>query len=146
MEILNQKKEQAMQNWFFWNFFFLSEIIRSNVTPLKSVLTWSKINAQWFSFLQFHLCFEYYLRILLFVEQFVIPLETQATTSSTYADHVASRTVDGDIDQDISRCSHTNDLAHISEAWLRISLGKVYSIKSVKLWYSKYDMCIKMCA
>ena len=85
-------------------------------------------------------------KILLFVEQFVIPRETQGTTSSTYADIVASRTVDGDFDQNIWHCSHTNDLATIKEAWLRITLERVYSIKSVKFWYSKYDLCINMCA
>ncbi|XP_078330009.1 receptor-type tyrosine-protein phosphatase gamma-like [Crassostrea virginica] len=84
--------------------------------------------------------YTFFLQFLLFAsvhmyKQFVKPPETQATTSSTYGDYVASRAVDGDPNQHISLCSHTNDLANIKEAWLRISLDRVYSIKSVKFWY-----------
>lgn len=62
---------------------------------------------------------------------------TIATSSSTYKNFDASRAVDKHISQDISHCSHTDDLCHIKEAWLRIDLRKVYSIESVKFWYRK---------
>lgn len=44
---------------------------------------------------------------------------------------MASRTVDGNTD---TSCSHTDVRSNITEAWLRIDLGRVYSVKSVKLW------------
>lgn len=50
-----------------------------------------------------------------------------------YGDYVASRTVDGNTDQNVSSCSHTYVSSDITEAWLRIDLGRVYSVKSVKL-------------
>lgn len=60
---------------------------------------------------------------------------TIATSSTTYRGYVASRTIDGNIDQKDTSCSHTDDQSSITEAWLRIDLGRVYSVKSVKLWY-----------
>ena len=59
---------------------------------------------------------------------------TTATSSSTYTNYIASRAVDGDVSQDVSRCSHTDDKRGIKEAWLRVDLKKKYSIKSVKFW------------
>lgn len=69
--------------------------------------------------------------------------ETIAVGSSTYGNYVASRAVDGNTDQDVSRCFHSDDRKDIKEAWLRIDLGGVYSVKSVKFWYrgdSKYHL------
>uniref|UniRef100_A0A8W8NUH6 protein-tyrosine-phosphatase n=2 Tax=Magallana gigas TaxID=29159 RepID=A0A8W8NUH6_MAGGI len=60
---------------------------------------------------------------------------TQAVSSSTYGSYVASRTVDGNTDQNVTSCSHTGDWGNITEAWLRIDLGRDYSVKSVKFWY-----------
>ncbi|XP_065938287.1 protein draper-like [Magallana gigas] len=60
---------------------------------------------------------------------------TIAVSSSTYPSYVASRTVDGNTDQNHTSCSHTDARSYITEAWLRIDLGTVYSVKSVKLWY-----------
>lgn len=68
--------------------------------------------------------------------------KTIAVGSSTYKNYVASRAVDGNTDQNVTSCSHTHNLGSITEAWLRIDLGTVYSVKSVKFWYrgdSKYQ-------
>lgn len=76
-----------------------------------------------------------------FLAQFV-NTNTQAVSSSTYPGYVSSRTVDGDIDQNHTSCSHTDNLGSITEAWLRIDLGTMYSVKSVRFWYrgdSKYQ-------
>ena len=67
--------------------------------------------------------------------QLVEPGNKTATSSSTYTNYIASRTVDGDVSQDVSRCSHTDDRYGIKEAWLLVDLKKKYSIKSVKFWY-----------
>nr|XP_022311511.1 multiple epidermal growth factor-like domains protein 10 isoform X2 [Crassostrea virginica] len=67
--------------------------------------------------------------------QFVEPGYTTATSSSTYANYIASRTVDGDVSQQISRCLHTDSKTDINKAWLRVDLMKTISIKSVKFWY-----------
>lgn len=66
-----------------------------------------------------------------------------AVSSSTYRDYVASRTVDGNTNQNHKNCSHTDVRNNITQAWLRIDLGRVYSVKSVKLWNrgdSKYHL------
>ncbi|XP_065938298.1 uncharacterized protein [Magallana gigas] len=60
---------------------------------------------------------------------------TIAVSSTTFPSYVASRTVDGNTDQNVTSCSHTGVRSSITEAWLRIDLGTVYSVKSVKLWY-----------
>ena len=60
---------------------------------------------------------------------------TIANSSSTYTGYPASRAVDGNVSQHVSRCSHTNDRYGIKEAWLRVDLMKTFSIKSVKIWY-----------
>lgn len=76
-----------------------------------------------------------------FLAQFV-NTNTKAVSSSTYPDYVASRAVDGNTDQNVTSCSHTHNWGSITEAWLRIDLGTVYSVKSVKFWYrgdSKYQ-------
>lgn len=68
--------------------------------------------------------------------QLVSP-KTVAVGSSTYRGYVSSRAVDGNTDQDVSRCFHSDDRRDIKEAWLRIDLGGVYSVKSVKFWYRR---------
>lgn len=64
----------------------------------------------------------------------LVPQKTIAVGSSTYQDYVASRAVDGNTGQDASRCFHSDNRRDITEAWLRIDLGGVYSVKSVKFW------------
>lgn len=67
--------------------------------------------------------------------------ETIAVGSSTYDGYVALQAVDGDFSQNVSRCFHSGVDSSITVAWLRIDLGGVYSVKSVKFWYrgdSKY--------
>ena len=65
----------------------------------------------------------------------VEPEKTTVNLSSTYLNYSASRAVDGDVTQTISRCSHTDANSNIKEAWLRVDLKNTYSIKSVKFWY-----------
>nr|XP_022311825.1 receptor-type tyrosine-protein phosphatase epsilon-like isoform X1 [Crassostrea virginica] len=67
--------------------------------------------------------------------QLVEPGYTTANSSSTYTNYIASRAVDGNVSQNVSRCSHTDDKRGIKEAWLRVDLKKTFSIKSVKFWY-----------
>nr|XP_034319766.1 uncharacterized protein LOC105348378 isoform X2 [Crassostrea gigas] len=61
--------------------------------------------------------------------------ETIASSSSTYHNHFAPKTVDGSFDQNLSNCLHTDVNRQYRDAWLRIDLRKVYSVKSVKFWY-----------
>uniref|UniRef100_K1QG63 protein-tyrosine-phosphatase n=1 Tax=Magallana gigas TaxID=29159 RepID=K1QG63_MAGGI len=65
----------------------------------------------------------------------LVPPKTIAVGSSTYGNYVASLAVDGNTDQDVSRCFHSDVRTDIKEAWLRIDLGGVHSVKSVKFWY-----------
>ncbi|XP_078341808.1 uncharacterized protein LOC111106877 isoform X2 [Crassostrea virginica] len=55
-------------------------------------------------------------------------------SSSTYHGYPASRTVDGNLNQSTSFCSHT-DYYEITEAWLRIDLQKIFNIAVIKIWY-----------
>ena len=71
---------------------------------------------------------------LYFSVQLVEPGYSTATSSSTYTNYIASRAVDGDVSQAVSRCSHTDSRFDITEAWLHVDLKKKYSIKSVKFW------------
>nr|XP_034321632.1 receptor-type tyrosine-protein phosphatase epsilon-like [Crassostrea gigas] len=74
--------------------------------------------------------------IFYFISFFIAKgLAYTAESSSTYLNYVASRTVDGNTDQNVTSCSHTSDLSSITEAWIRVDLGRVYSLKSVKFWY-----------
>ena len=65
----------------------------------------------------------------------VEPGKTTVNISSIFENYSASRAVDGDVNQTISRCSHTDATCTIKEAWLRVDLKNTYSIKSVKFWY-----------
>lgn len=80
--------------------------------------------------------------------QFVDPGTTQADSSKTHVSKIdnkqypywPNRTVDGNVSQNILACLHTA-VSGVTEAWLRIDLQTVKSIKSVKFWYrndSKY--------
>lgn len=60
---------------------------------------------------------------------------TTVGSSSVYRSNKASLANDGDFSQNIQRCSHTDDKPNIKEAWLRLDLGDVFSMKSVKFWY-----------
>ncbi|XP_078327529.1 uncharacterized protein LOC111116790 [Crassostrea virginica] len=73
----------------------------------------------------------------------VEPEKTTVNLSSTYLNYSASRAVDGDVTQTISRCSHTDANSNIKEAWLRVDLKNTYSIKSVKFWYRNDDQNTK---
>lgn len=79
--------------------------------------------------------------------QFVNPGVTQADSSpihdseGTYP-YWPNRTVDGNFTQTIRACLHTA-VSGVTEAWLRIDLQYVRSIKSVKFYYrndSKYNI------
>lgn len=61
--------------------------------------------------------------------------KTIAVGSSTYSEYFALQAVDGNTNQSVSRCFHSDDRGDITEAWLRIDLGEVYGVKSVKFWY-----------
>ncbi|XP_062597090.1 multiple epidermal growth factor-like domains protein 10 [Saccostrea cucullata] len=74
-------------------------------------------------------------RRVLTYQQLVVPGETTASSSTVYQNFYPSRTVDGDFSQAIGSCSHTGTDPAIREAWLRVDLGSVYSLKFVKLWY-----------
>lgn len=75
--------------------------------------------------------------------QFVVPGVTEADSSPVHVSIIDSvpypywpnRTVDGNFSQNIRACLHTAALTSISEAWLRIDLKTVRSIKYVKFWY-----------
>lgn len=77
-----------------------------------------------------------------FPVQFVTPGTTEADSSSVHVSQLSSgpypywpnRTVDGNSSQKIKSCLHTAD-SGVTEAWLRIDLQTVRSIKSVKFWY-----------
>lgn len=75
---------------------------------------------------------------LFLTDQFVRKGTTVATNSSQLGTYKASRAVDENFNQHIINCSHTSANCNIKEAWLRINLRKVYSIKSVKFWDSMY--------
>eukprot|EP00105_Crassostrea_gigas_P019607 XP_011438156.1 PREDICTED: multiple epidermal growth factor-like domains protein 11 [Crassostrea gigas] len=74
--------------------------------------------------------------------QFIVPGVTEADSSKTHVSIIHSkpypywpnRTVDGNFSQKIKSCLHTAD-SGVTEAWLRIDLQTVRSIKSVKFWY-----------
>ena len=72
------------------------------------------------------------------VDQLVVPNVTIATLSALHKNYIASRAVDGVFLQNITFCSHTDDAAGITEAWVRIDLLGIYSIKYVKFYYRKY--------
>ena len=74
--------------------------------------------------------------LCVFIGQLVIPGETQAAASSLLsAPYFPKNTVDGETRQEIAYCMHTKNEGSITEAWLRINLLDVYSIKQVKFWY-----------
>nr|XP_022311323.1 platelet endothelial aggregation receptor 1-like [Crassostrea virginica] len=68
---------------------------------------------------------------------------TEAVSSTTHSHHKASFAVDGDFSQKVEICSHTAIEHGIREAWLRIDLRDIYSIKSVKFWY-RDDMIVRL--
>lgn len=82
--------------------------------------------------------------------QFVVPGVTKADSSEFHISQLnpgtypywPNRTVDGNFSQTIKACLHTADKKGIREAWLRIDLETVKSVKSIKFWYradSKYS-------
>ena len=76
------------------------------------------------------------LSLFFLIDQLVIPDKTQAESSSVYGhSYFPNNTVDGDPQQSIAHCAHTKNEKPITEAWLRINLLKVYSIKEIKFWY-----------
>ncbi|XP_062603233.1 multiple epidermal growth factor-like domains protein 10 [Saccostrea cucullata] len=67
-------------------------------------------------------------------EQLIKPGMTVATSSSVGWGGFANKTVDGNYSQNnYTYCMHT-EKGH-REAWLKIDLGDVYNLKSVKIWY-----------
>lgn len=93
-------------------------------------------------------------RILFIITvQFVNPGVTHADSSPTHVSLFPSgpypywpnRTVDGNFSQNVRTCLITA-VSGVTEAWLRIDVQTVRSIKSVKFWYrndSKYESFIK---
>lgn len=84
---------------------------------------------------------------LIITVQFVVPGVTQTDSSPIFSsgtyNYWPNRTVDGNFSQSIRACLHTAAQTSISEAWLRIDLQTVKSMKSVKFWYrndSKYHI------
>lgn len=77
---------------------------------------------------------------LFLTDQFVSKRNTLATSSSQFGTFKAQYAVDENFTQNIIYCSHTSNERNIKEAWLRINLRKVYSIKSVKFWYRTDSM------
>nr|XP_022311328.1 protein draper-like isoform X2 [Crassostrea virginica] len=74
---------------------------------------------------------------------------TTVESSSTYRLNNASFAIDGDFSQVIRRCAHTDVKRDIQEAWLRLDLGEIYSVKTVKFWYrndrgSNYQNTIRL--
>ena len=77
--------------------------------------------------------------------QLVEPGYASATSSSVHGNFLASSTIDGNTNQNISNCSHTD--TGKPKAWLRVDLHKNFNIQSVKFWYrndSAYFICIKL--
>lgn len=78
--------------------------------------------------------------------QFVDPGVTEADSSPIHNSggvypYWPNRTVDGNFSQNIRACLHTA-VSGVTEAWLRIDLQTVRSIKSVKFWYRNDSKCI----
>lgn len=79
--------------------------------------------------------------------QFVNPGETQADSSPIHVSggtypYWPNRTVDGNFSQNVRACLVTA-VSGVTEAWLRIDLQYVRSIKSVKFYYrndSEYNI------
>lgn len=79
--------------------------------------------------------------------QFVNPGETQADSSPIHVSggtypYWPNRTVDGNFSQNVRACLVTA-VSSVTEAWLRIDLQYVRSIKSVKFYYrndSEYNI------
>lgn len=70
-------------------------------------------------------------------EQLVISKQTKVQSSSVYNTSTYSASADKTIDkqrgQNFKDCMHTD--VGMTEAWLRIDLGRIYNLKSVKIWY-----------
>lgn len=78
------------------------------------------------------------------IVQFVVPGVTQADSSPIHNSggvypYWPNRTVDGNLSQNIKTCLHTA-YSNVTEAWLRIDLQTVRSIKIVKFWYRNDSM------
>ncbi|XP_056003473.1 multiple epidermal growth factor-like domains protein 10 [Ostrea edulis] len=71
-------------------------------------------------------------------DQLVRPGVTEAVSSSVGWGGYPNKTVDGDRRQrPYTYCMHT--AGGKTEAWLRVDLGGIYNLKSVKLWYRNTD-------
>nr|XP_034320549.1 multiple epidermal growth factor-like domains protein 10 isoform X2 [Crassostrea gigas] len=70
--------------------------------------------------------------------QFVVPGVTQTDSSPIFSsgtyNYWPNRTVDGNFSQSHQACLHTA-IIDVSEAWLRVDLQTVRSVKFVKFWY-----------
>lgn len=80
--------------------------------------------------------------VFIMTVQFVVPGEAEADSSPVHVSSIDSvqypywsnKTVDGNFSQKILACLHTA-VSRVTEAWLRIGLQTVKSIKCVKFWY-----------
>ncbi|XP_062613211.1 multiple epidermal growth factor-like domains protein 11 [Saccostrea cucullata] len=70
-------------------------------------------------------------------DQLVFTNKTEVSSSSTYEDKdsrgSADKTIDKNVNQIYNNCMHT--ATGKKEAWLRLDLGDIYNLKSVKIWY-----------
>lgn len=87
---------------------------------------------------------------LIITVQFVVPGVTQTDSSPIFSSgthkYWSNRTVDGNFSQSHQACLHTA-ITDVSEAWLRVDLQAVRSVKFVKFWYrndSMYDILINI--
>lgn len=61
------------------------------------------------------------------------------TQSTTYDSHYASRTNDGNVNQNENDCAHTG-INQSGPAWVQVDLKAEYSIKTVKIFYRDQSM------
>lgn len=82
--------------------------------------------------------------ILIITVQFVVPGVTQADSSPVFNSgtyqYWSNRTVDGNFGQNHQACLHTA-VSDVTEAWLRVDLQAVRSVKFVKFWYRNDSKC-----
>lgn len=82
--------------------------------------------------------------LLIITVQFVVSGVTQTGSSPIFSsgtyNYWPNRTVDGNFSQSHQACLHTA-IIDVSEAWLRVDLQAVRSVKFVKFWYRNDSMC-----
>ncbi|XP_056003127.1 neurogenic locus notch homolog protein 1-like isoform X2 [Ostrea edulis] len=86
---------------------------------------------KWTTFLYIQVSYFIYVQSY---DQLVRPGVTRAVSSSVAYEGYPNKTVDGDSRQsNYTYCMHTTERQTV--AWLRADLGRVYNLRSVKIWY-----------